>query len=76
MNGGFKPVDDLKQVDGIGNATLENLLNNVSVTRPTTAVAPTTKNPVKATKPAQDIKVVGNDKVAASGKTTDAKVEK
>jgi competence protein ComEA len=75
-NGGFKSVDDLKQVDGIGNATLENLRKNISVTGPTTVVAPKAKNGVKAIKPVQDSKAVGNEKAAASGKTAEAKVAK
>jgi competence protein ComEA len=75
-HGGFKSVDDLKQVDGIGNATLENLRKNISITGPTTAVAPKASKTVKATKPGQDVKAVGNAKAATSGKTAAAKVVK
>jgi competence protein ComEA len=75
-NGGFKSVDDLKQVDGIGSATLENLRKNISITGPTTAVPPKANKTVKAIKPAKDIKAVGNEKAAASGKTAEAKVAK
>lgn len=74
-NGGFKSVDDLKQVDGIGNATLENLRKNISVTGPTTAVAPKAGKTAKASKPA-DTKAVGNENAATSGKTADTKVAK
>ena len=72
-NGGFKSVDDLKQVEGIGNATLENLRKNISVSGPTTAIAPKANKAVKAIKPTQDIKAVGNEKAAESGKTADSK---
>jgi competence protein ComEA len=75
-NGGFKTVDDLKNVDGIGNTTLENLRKNISITGTTTAVAPKAKNTVKAIKPAKDVKAVGNEKAAASGKTAETKVAK
>ena len=75
-NGGFKSVDDLKQVEGIGNTTLENLRKNISIAGPTTAVAPKANKAVKATKPVQDIKAVGNEKAAASGKTAEAKITK
>jgi competence protein ComEA len=75
-HGGFKSVDDLKQVDGIGNATLENLRKNISITGPTTAVAPKANKVAKATKQAQDIKAVGNEKAAVSGKTAGSKVIK
>ena len=75
-NGGFKSVDDLKQVDGIGSATLESLRKNISITGPTTAVMPKTNKAVKATKSAQDIKAVGNEKAAINGKTAEAKVAK
>jgi competence protein ComEA len=74
-NGGFKTVDDLKQVDGIGSATLENLRKNISITGPTTAIAPKASKTAKITKPA-DTKAVGNDKAATSGKTAEAKVTK
>lgn len=75
-NGGFKSVDDLNQVEGIGNATLENLRKNISITGSTTAVAPKARNATKAIRPAQDIKAVGNEKAAVSGKTAEAKVIK
>jgi competence protein ComEA len=75
-NGGFKTVDDLKNVDGIGNTTLENLRKNISITGTTTAVAPKAKTTVKAIKPAKDVKAVGNEKAAASGKTAETKVAK
>lgn len=75
-NGAFKSVDDLKQVEGIGSATLENLRKDVSITGATTAVAPKANKAAKATKPAQETKAVGNEKAAASGKTAEAKVAK
>ncbi len=75
-NGGFKSVDDLKQVDDIGNATLKNLRKNISITGPTTAVPPKANKMVKAIKPAKDIKAVGDEKAAASGKIAETKVTK
>jgi len=75
-NGGFKSVDDLNQVDGIGMATLENLRKNISITGPTTAIAPKANKMAGAVKPAKSIKAVGNEKAAASGKTADIKVAK
>jgi len=71
-NGGFKSVDDLNQVDGIGSATLENLRKNISITGPTTAIAPKANITASPKKP----KAVGNEKAAASGKTADIKVAK
>lgn len=75
-NSGFKSVDDLKNVEGIGDATLENLRKNISLSGPTTAITPSAKKAAKVTKPAKDIKAVGNEKAATSGKTAEAKVTK
>jgi len=71
-HGGFKSVDELENVDGIGAATLNNLRKDVSVTGKTTVVVPEEK-PAKNKKPAKDAKAVGNEKAAASGKTADSK---
>jgi competence protein ComEA len=75
-NGGFKSVDDLNQVDGIGKATLESLRKNISITGPTTAIVPKANKVAGSTKPAKSIKAVGNEKAATSGKTADTKVAK
>lgn len=72
-NGGFKSVDDLKNVEGIGNTTLENLRRDIAINGPTTPVAPKAK---KTAKSAQEIKAVGNEKAAASGKSAESKVAK
>jgi len=48
-NGGFKSVDDLKNVDGIGDATLEKLRKDISITGQTSISMP---KAVKAAKPA------------------------
>lgn len=72
-HGGFKSVDDLKNVEGIGNSTLDNLRKNVAISGPNTPVAPKAK---KTAKPAQEIKTVGSDKAAASGKTAENKITK
>jgi competence protein ComEA len=49
-NGGFKSVDELEKVDGIGAATLQNVRKNVSVSGKTTvtATATATKTTAKA----------------------------
>lgn len=75
-NGAFKSVDDLKNVEGIGNATMENLRRDITITGPTTPVAAKAKNASKSAKAPQDIKAVGNEKAAASGKTAETKVAK
>jgi len=67
-NGGFKSVDELEKVDGIGPATLANVRKNVSVSGKTTVVVPAAD-----AKPAAKTKTVGNEKAAASGKTADSK---
>jgi len=76
-NGGFKSVDELEKVDGIGPATLANVRKNVSVSGKTTVAVPADVKPTsKADKPAKtekETKSVGNEKAAASGKTADSK---
>jgi competence protein ComEA len=47
-NGGFKSVDELEKVDGIGAATLQNVRKNVSVSGKTTVTATATKTTAKA----------------------------
>jgi competence protein ComEA len=64
-NGGFKSVDELEKVDGIGAAILENVRKNVSVsgkTTVTTAIA--TKTAAKG-----DTKAKAETKVKADAKT-------
>src|SRR5688572_28822115 len=56
-NGGFKSVDELEKVDGIGAATLENVRKNVSVSGKTTATTTTTKTAAKI-----DVKVKADAK--------------
>jgi competence protein ComEA len=53
--GGFKSIDELENVEGIGTKTLNNLRKDISLTGKTTAVV--------------DTKAVGNVKAAASGST-------
>jgi competence protein ComEA len=47
-NGGFKSVDELEKVDGIGAATLQNVRKNVSVSGKTTVTANASKTTAKA----------------------------
>lgn len=61
-NGGFKSVDDLEKVDGVGAVTLQNLRKDVAVSGKTTVVAPVAK----------DTSLVK----AAESKTGDAKAKK
>jgi len=50
-NGGFKSVDELEKVDGIGSATLQKLRKDVSITGSSSAVKPSkVEDPAKATK--------------------------
>jgi competence protein ComEA len=66
-NGGFKSVDELEKVDGIGAATMQNVRKNVSVSGKTTVTTATaTKTAAKADMKAKtDTKV----KVDAKAKT-------
>lgn len=75
-NGGFKSVDELKNVEGIGNATMENLRKDIAISGPTTPVAPKAKKTQKTAKSAPDPKTVGNEKASASGKNAETKVVK
>jgi len=43
-NGGFKSVDELEKVDGVGAVTLQNVRKEVSVSGKTTVAAPTVKD--------------------------------
>lgn len=66
-NGGFKSVDDIKNVDGIGDATLEKLRKDLSITGQTTIAVPKENKAVK----------VGNPlKNASASKAVDAKAIK
>ncbi|MES2503211.1 MAG: helix-hairpin-helix domain-containing protein, partial [Pseudomonadota bacterium] len=49
-NGGFKSVDELEKVDGVGEITLKNVRKDVSVSGRTNVATPATLN--KETKPA------------------------
>ena len=57
--GGFKSVDELENVEGIGSKTLNSLRKDLTVTGKTTV--------------AKDSKSVGNEKAATSGKTAESK---
>ena len=83
-NGGFKSVDDLEKVDGVGEITLKNLRKDLSISGRTSVVTPAAIN--KESKPAKEPKVkeskaietksVGTEKAASSGKIADSKVVK
>lgn len=60
--GGFKTVDELENVEGIGSTTIKNLRKDLSTSGKTTAIV--------------ESKTVGNEKAAASGKFADRKVSK
>src|SRR5688572_32171635 len=65
-NGGFKSVDELEKVDGVGDITLKNVRKDVAISGRTTVVVPAankdpkatkdTKPAAKETKPAKDTK--------------------
>ena len=67
-NGGFKSVDDLEKVDGVGEITLKNLRKDVSVSGRTSVATPAAINkeskPAKETK-AKETKSVGTEKAAS-----------
>lgn len=60
--GGFKSIDELENVEGIGSKTLNNLRKDLSLTGKTTAVVET--------------KTVGNTKAAESGNAAANKTAK
>ena len=60
--GGFKSIDELENVEGIGSKTLNNLRKDLSLTGKTTAVVET--------------KAVGNAKAAEGANTTSNKTAK
>ena len=53
-NGGFKSIDELEQVDGIGTIILQNVRKEVAIGGKTTVVMPTAE--AKASKKAKDAK--------------------
>jgi len=63
-NGNFKSVDDLNQVEGIGDATLESLRKDISIAGPTTAIAPKAKKAAGSTKDAKTTKATVSVKSA------------
>ncbi|MDO9050283.1 MAG: helix-hairpin-helix domain-containing protein [Methylotenera sp.] len=71
-NGGFKSVDELEKVDGIGAVTLANVRKDVSIAGKTTAVAPVDKKPAKEIKPLATKKSVV-DKTTKEIKSTKVK---
>lgn len=75
-SGGFKSIDDLKNVDGIGDATLKNLRKDISITGQTSIATPKENKTLTTAKPAKDTKTVGNEKAAVSGKTAETKAVK
>ena len=65
-NGGFKSIDELEQVDGIGTIILQNVRKEVAIGGKTTVVMPTAE--AKASKKAKDAKA---DKPAKEMKADD-----
>src|SRR5688500_13835989 len=51
-NGGFKSVDELEKVDGVGDITLKNVRKDVAISGKTTAVVPAANKATKESKPA------------------------
>ena len=56
-NGGFKSVDELEKVDGVGPVTLATVRKDVSISGTTTIVAkPADSKATKDAKPAKEVK--------------------
>lgn len=71
-NGGFKAVEDLNNVPGIGDKTMTNLKNDISVSGVTTIPASASK-PAKNMKPAKEMnsgKEMKMDKSTKANATT------
>ncbi|MBA3696041.1 MAG: ComEA family DNA-binding protein [Methylotenera sp.] len=75
-NGGFKSVDDLEKVDGIGKATLNNLRKDATVNGKSTAVVTEGKAvDNKTSKPAKEVKKEARAEVKADVKASETKVK-
>jgi competence protein ComEA len=70
-NGGFKSIDELEKVDGIGSATLKNVRKDVSVSGATNKTALTTDS-----KPSKEVKPIDKVKDAAKVDNKTKVVEK
>ena len=79
-NGGFKSVDELEKVEGVGEITLQNVRKDVSVSGRTTAVTPTDKpaKDMKKDMPAKETKMdkMKEEKPAKETKTKEVGTEK
>lgn len=64
--GGFKSIDELENVDGIGSKTLGNIRKDLTLTGKTTALVESKT----------ETKSVGNTKAASSGNAADKKTVK
>lgn len=64
--GGFKSIDELENVDGIGSKTLGNIRKDLTLTGKTTALVESKT----------ETKSVGNTKAASSGNASDKKTVK
>ena len=70
-NGGFKSVDELEKVDGVGPATLQNVRKEVSISGATTAVAKPADKKATPAKDAKPVKEVAKSTPAATVKVDD-----
>lgn len=68
-NGGFKSVDDLEKVDGIGPATLKNIRKDISVNGVTNKTANTTDSKANS-----EAKLIDKSKAADKTKAVEKKV--
>ncbi|MES2636397.1 MAG: ComEA family DNA-binding protein [Pseudomonadota bacterium] len=77
-NGGFKSIDELEKVDGVGSTTLKNLRKEVAVSGKTTVIAPAKKDTslVKAAKSKTGDVKAKQAKTASKAKTEAAKKAK
>ncbi len=74
-NGGFKSVDELEKVDGIGSVTLQNVRKDVSVSGVTKVAKPVDSKPAKEVKVTKETKTAKPANVEKSTKVTTDKVK-
>jgi competence protein ComEA len=74
-NGGFKNIDELEKVDGIGEATLASVRKNVTLSGKTT-VAPTSEASAKKSEKTSKESKASDSKTDKSGKESKAEKSK
>ncbi len=72
-NSGFKSIDELEKVDGIGAVTLKNIRKDVAISGKTTVVAPATKKATAIKKMSDASKKTAEKKTPAKKTVVDTK---